>query len=162
MAGQGPGARAPSCRDALPARLGHAGRRAADGEVGSDSHGCRHPTRQGILLATCARCPAADRADRAPRQCPAGAALDQGARQETRSPLEEVRRDALGQKLDAEQTAGLLEALARSGWVRELKAVSTPKGGRPARRWQVNPNSIPHCGNCGNCANPPPPGGFRS
>jgi hypothetical protein len=52
---------------------------------------------------------------------------------------EEVRRDALGQKLDAEQTAGLLEALARSGWVRGLKAVSTAKGGRPSRRWQVNP-----------------------
>ena len=52
---------------------------------------------------------------------------------------EEARRDALGQKLDAEQTAGLLEALTRSGWVRELEPASTPKGGRPARRWQVNP-----------------------
>jgi Protein of unknown function (DUF3987) len=41
--------------------------------------------------------------------------------------LEEVRRDALGQKLDAEQTASLLEALRRSGWVRHLEATSTPK-----------------------------------
>src|SRR5262249_24615706 len=32
-----------------------------------------------------------------------------------------------------------LEALTRSGWICGLEAVSTPKGGRPARRWQVNP-----------------------
>ena len=54
--------------------------------------------------------------------------------------LKDVRRDALGERLDAERAAGLLEALARSGWVREPKAVSTPKGGRPPRRWEVNPN----------------------
>ena len=54
--------------------------------------------------------------------------------------LKDVRRDALGERLDAERAAGLLEALARSGWVREPKAVSTPKGGRPLRRWEVNPN----------------------
>jgi Protein of unknown function (DUF3987) len=53
--------------------------------------------------------------------------------------LEDVRRDALGQKLDAEQTANLLDALGRAGWVRELDAFSAPRGGRPARRWQVNP-----------------------
>jgi hypothetical protein len=52
---------------------------------------------------------------------------------------EEIRREALGQKLDAEQSASVIEALVRSGWVRELEAVSTPKGGRPARRWQMNP-----------------------
>ncbi len=61
------------------------------------------------------------------------------AREKTELSLEDVRRDALGQKLDAEHTANLLKSLARSGWVRELKAVSTLKGGRPARRWQVNP-----------------------
>src|SRR5262249_28631747 len=60
------------------------------------------------------------------------------ARCKTEVSLEDVRRDALGQKLDAEQTANLLDALGRAGWVRELKAVSTPRGGRPARRWQVN------------------------
>jgi len=61
------------------------------------------------------------------------------ARRKNEISLENVRRDALGQKLDAEQTAALLEMLARSGWVRELSAFSTPKGGRPLRRWQVNP-----------------------
>jgi hypothetical protein len=61
------------------------------------------------------------------------------ARRKTSISLEDVRRDALGQKLDAEQTAILLEALARSGWVREFKTASTARGGRPPRRWQVNP-----------------------
>jgi Protein of unknown function (DUF3987) len=61
------------------------------------------------------------------------------ARGKTEISLEDVRRDALGQKLDAEQTATLLETLGRSGWVRELKTASTPRGGRPRHRWQVNP-----------------------
>jgi len=61
------------------------------------------------------------------------------ARRKNEISLEDVRRDALGQKLDAEQTATLLEVLTRSGWVRELSAFSTPKGGRPPRRWQINP-----------------------
>src|SRR5206468_1826769 len=61
------------------------------------------------------------------------------ARRKTSISLEDVRRDALGQKLDAEQTATLLEALARSGWVRVFKIASTPRGGRPPRRWHVNP-----------------------
>jgi len=61
------------------------------------------------------------------------------ARRKNEISLENVRRDALGQKLDAEQTAALLEMLGRFGWVRELNAFSTPKGGRPPRRWQVNP-----------------------
>jgi uncharacterized protein DUF3987 len=52
---------------------------------------------------------------------------------------EEVRREALGQKLDAGQTADFLETLTGSGWVRALTAVSNPKGGRRLRRWQVNP-----------------------
>jgi hypothetical protein len=60
------------------------------------------------------------------------------ARGKTEISLEDVRRDALGQKLDAEQTATLLEALARSGWIRELKTATTPRGGRPPRRSQVN------------------------
>jgi hypothetical protein len=61
------------------------------------------------------------------------------ARGKTEVSLEDVRRDALGQKLDAEQTANLLDALGRAGWLRELEAASTPRGGRPARRRQVNP-----------------------
>jgi Protein of unknown function (DUF3987) len=52
---------------------------------------------------------------------------------------EDIRRDALGQRLDAEQTAGLIEALERAGWLREIETESGPKGGRPARRWEANP-----------------------
>jgi hypothetical protein len=65
------------------------------------------------------------------------------ARGKTEVSLQDVRRDALGQKLDAEQTATLLEALTRSGWVRELEADGPSKRGRPPRRWQVNPNLFP-------------------
>ena len=49
---------------------------------------------------------------------------------------EEVRRDALGQSLDADQTQHLLDGLVRAGWLREI-ATKTP--GRTRRRWQVNP-----------------------
>jgi hypothetical protein len=49
---------------------------------------------------------------------------------------EEIRRDALGQKLDAEQTEELLNRLAKAGWT----AKSTTKtGGRPLHRWEMNP-----------------------
>jgi hypothetical protein len=50
--------------------------------------------------------------------------------------LKDIRRDALGQKLDAEQTANLLAAMERSGWLRK-KEVKTE--GRSAWRWEVNP-----------------------
>jgi Protein of unknown function (DUF3987) len=50
--------------------------------------------------------------------------------------LKDIRRDALGQKLDAEETANLLAAMERSGWVRK-KEVKTE--GRSAWRWEVNP-----------------------
>ena len=49
---------------------------------------------------------------------------------------EEVRRDALGQKLDAEQTQELLEGLAKAGWV---KSVTIKTTGRPIHRWQISP-----------------------
>jgi len=49
---------------------------------------------------------------------------------------EEVRRDALGQSLDADQTQQLLDGLVKAGWLREI-ATKTP--GRTRRRWQVNP-----------------------
>jgi Protein of unknown function (DUF3987) len=52
---------------------------------------------------------------------------------------EDIRRDALGQRLDAEQTASLIDALERAGWLREIETESGPKGGRPARRWETNP-----------------------
>lgn len=51
---------------------------------------------------------------------------------------EDIRRDALGQKLDAEQTETLLGALVKAGWLREIPGKSGPQGGKPARRWQVN------------------------
>jgi hypothetical protein len=53
--------------------------------------------------------------------------------------IKNVRRDALGERLDAEQTADLLREMTRSGWLREKEATITPIGGRPARRWEVNP-----------------------
>jgi hypothetical protein len=52
--------------------------------------------------------------------------------------LKDLRRDALGHKLDAEQTLTLIEFLGRAGWLREIPSpVFGP--GRPARRWDVNP-----------------------
>jgi Protein of unknown function (DUF3987) len=53
--------------------------------------------------------------------------------------IEDIRRDALGQKLDAEQTTDLLGEMTRSGWAREKEAKTGPAGGRPVRRWEVNP-----------------------
>jgi Protein of unknown function (DUF3987) len=49
---------------------------------------------------------------------------------------EEVRRQALGQSLDADQTQNLLDGLVKAGWMRET-GTKTP--GRTRRRWQVNP-----------------------
>ena len=49
---------------------------------------------------------------------------------------EEIRREALSQSLDAEQTRQLLDSLVKSGWLREA---TTSTGGRPRRRWEVNP-----------------------
>jgi hypothetical protein len=53
---------------------------------------------------------------------------------------EELRRDALSQRLDAEQTQGLIDSLVKSGWLREVTtSPAGPSGGRPARRWLANP-----------------------
>ena len=50
---------------------------------------------------------------------------------------EEVRREALAQRLDAGETQALLDMLVRAGWLRETSAkVLGP--GRPPRRWEVN------------------------
>jgi hypothetical protein len=49
---------------------------------------------------------------------------------------EDIRREALGQKLDAEQTQGLLDRLATAGWV---KMATAKTGGRAKHRWEVNP-----------------------
>jgi hypothetical protein len=49
----------------------------------------------------------------------------------------DIRRDALAQSFDAEQTQHLLEGLVRAGWLRRKETIQT--GGRPLYRWQVNP-----------------------
>jgi hypothetical protein len=49
---------------------------------------------------------------------------------------EEIRREALCQCLDAEQTQQLLDSLVKTGWLRET---ATSTGGRARRRWEVNP-----------------------
>jgi hypothetical protein len=50
--------------------------------------------------------------------------------------LLDIRREALGRRLDAEQTRSLLDGLVRAGW---LKLVTTKTDGRAIHRWQVNP-----------------------
>ena len=49
----------------------------------------------------------------------------------------DIRRDALAQSFDAEQTQHFLEGLVRAGWLRREKTIQT--GGRPLYRWQANP-----------------------
>jgi hypothetical protein len=50
--------------------------------------------------------------------------------------VQHVRRDALGQRLDEQQTQTLLSSLVSAGWLRK---VSTKTKGRPLHRWEVNP-----------------------
>ena len=50
---------------------------------------------------------------------------------------EEIRRDALSQRLDAEQTDRLLEFLVKVGFLRKVKQPAGPHGGRPTIRWEV-------------------------
>jgi hypothetical protein len=52
---------------------------------------------------------------------------------------EDVRRDALGQRLDADETTELLADLVRHGWLKDETMPSGPQGGKPVRRWHVNP-----------------------
>ena len=58
------------------------------------------------------------------------------ARGKTTVGVMDIRRDALGQSLDAEQTKELLESLVNAGWLR--KTTESTRG-RPAHRWSVNP-----------------------
>ena len=46
------------------------------------------------------------------------------------------------QRLDAEETTALLAALCKSGWLREEVTEPGPQGGKPARRWPVNPKLL--------------------
>src|SRR5262249_42814073 len=50
--------------------------------------------------------------------------------------LLDIRREALGRRLDAERTRTLLDGLGRGGW---LKVVRTKTEGRAIHRWLVNP-----------------------
>jgi len=50
--------------------------------------------------------------------------------------LMDIRRNALAQSLDAEQTLYLMETLVKAGW---LRPTTTETLGRPLHRWQVNP-----------------------
>jgi Protein of unknown function (DUF3987) len=49
---------------------------------------------------------------------------------------EEIRRDALGQKLDAEEVQKLLDSFEKSGWAAKG---TTKTAGRPIHRWKFNP-----------------------
>jgi Protein of unknown function (DUF3987) len=68
---------------------------------------------------------------------------------------EEIRRDALGQRLNAEQTMAVLAALEEAGFARKATTPSGPRGGKPLHRWLINPalftrNGSGNCGNSGN------------
>jgi hypothetical protein len=65
---------------------------------------------------------------------------------------EDVRREALGQGLDAEGTQTLLDGLARSGWVRPKTERPTGRG-RPSLRWEINPRLLGPAENAGNAEN---------
>jgi hypothetical protein len=52
---------------------------------------------------------------------------------------EDVRRTALGQTVNAGEADRVLGRLTDAGVLRPLAPESGPKGGRPARRWAVNP-----------------------
>ena len=52
---------------------------------------------------------------------------------------EDVRRNALSQRLDAEQTQDLIDSLVKNGWLRKN---TKPTDGRYAHRWDVNPKLL--------------------
>ena len=64
------------------------------------------------------------------------------AKGKTEVSREEIRRDALSQRLDANQTTALLKALSKSGWLRAEVTEPGPQGGKPAQRWLVNPKLL--------------------
>jgi hypothetical protein len=57
------------------------------------------------------------------------------ARGKTTVGVIDIRRDALGQSIDAKQTEELLDSLVNAGWLRKA---TESTGGRPAHRWSVN------------------------
>jgi Protein of unknown function (DUF3987) len=64
------------------------------------------------------------------------------AKGKTEVSREEIRRDALSQRLDATETTALLTTLCASGWLREEVTEPGPQGGKPAHRWLVNPKLL--------------------
>ncbi|HYD04163.1 MAG TPA: hypothetical protein VEC60_00470, partial [Reyranella sp.] len=52
---------------------------------------------------------------------------------------EEVRREALCETVNAETAEIVIERLERYGALRMLPTQTGPAGGRPRRRWEVNP-----------------------
>src|SRR5262249_12320922 len=64
------------------------------------------------------------------------------AKGKTEVSREEIRRDALSQRLDANETTAPVKGLSKSGWLREEVAASGPQGGKPARKWLVNPKLL--------------------
>jgi uncharacterized protein DUF3987 len=60
--------------------------------------------------------------------------------------LMDVRREALGGSLDAEQTEDLLDRMEMAGWLRRDTAKT---GGRPRHRWLVNPKLFVAAGTAG-------------
>ena len=51
--------------------------------------------------------------------------------------LQDIRRNALGQSLDAQATTKLIDTLVRAGWLRQAPTVKTR--GHPLHRWLTNP-----------------------
>ena len=66
--------------------------------------------------------------------------------------VKEVRREALSQSLDANQTRQLLDGLAQSGWLRKHTGRT---GGRPVHRWAVNPALFGGAESAGSAESPP-------
>jgi Protein of unknown function (DUF3987) len=64
---------------------------------------------------------------------------------------EDIRRDALGQALDAEQVQELIVTLVRWGWLKE--STRTEGAGRLKRRWRVNPKLFSLGGTAGIAGN---------
>jgi Protein of unknown function (DUF3987) len=53
--------------------------------------------------------------------------------------LQDIRRDALNQTLDASGTKALLDGLVQAGWAREMLIERRHSAGRYAHRWEINP-----------------------
>lgn len=52
---------------------------------------------------------------------------------------ETIRREALSFAVDADGAERVLERLTNAGILRPQHVVASRKGGRPTRRWKVNP-----------------------